>query len=80
MRDHGIQLIQLFDDWNDSLRLFGGHKLRAINPEGFRRFVGMVHQRGMKVIAYISTGFIQRTDPDFRAEWSRKGDFLELGY
>lgn len=80
LRDHGIQLIQVFDDWNDSLRLFGGHKLRAVNPDGFRRFVGMVHQRGMKVIGYVSTGFLQRTDPDFLPEWSRAGDFLELGY
>jgi hypothetical protein len=80
LRDHGIQLIQVFDDWNDSLRLFGGHKLCAVNPDGFRRFVDMVHQRGMKIIAYVSTGFLQRTDPDFRQEWSREGDFLELGY
>ena len=80
LRDHGIQIIQLFDDWNDSLRLFGGDKLSAINPEGMRRFVDMVHQRGMKIIAYISTGFLQRTDPDFRPEWCREGDFLTLGY
>jgi len=80
LKDHGIQLIQVFDDWNDSLRLFGGHKLRAVNPDGFRRFVHMVHNRGMRIIAYVSTGFLQRTDPDFRQEWSREGDFLELGY
>ncbi len=80
LRAHGIQIIQLFDDWNDSLRLFGGHKLSAVNPEGMRRFVGMVHARGMKVIAYVSTGFLQRTDPDFRPEWSREGDFLVLGF
>jgi hypothetical protein len=80
LRDHGIQIIQLFDDWNDSLRLFGGHKLSAVNPEGMRRFVEMVHRRGMKIIAYVSTGFLQRTDPDFRQEWSREGDFLTLGF
>jgi hypothetical protein len=80
LRDHGIQIIQVFDEWNDSLRLFGGHKLRATNPEGFRRFVDMVHRRGMKIMAYVSTGFLQRTDPDFRPEWAREGDYLELGY
>ena len=80
LRDHGIQLIQVFDDWNDSLRLFGGHKLSAVNPEGFRRFVDMVHRRGMKILLYVSTGFLQRTDPDFRPEWSREGDYLVLGY
>ncbi|HPO14204.1 MAG TPA: hypothetical protein PLI09_12235 [Candidatus Hydrogenedentes bacterium] len=80
LKDHGIQIIQVFDDWNDSLRLFGGDKLSAVNPEGFRRFVEMVHRRRMKIILYVSCGFLQRTDPDFRQEWSREGDFLVLGY
>jgi hypothetical protein len=80
LQGHGIKLIQVFDEWNDSLRLFGGHKLKALNPEGFRRFVDMVHRRRMKIIAYVSSGFIQRTDPDFRPEWSRQGDVLRVGY
>ncbi|MFV1968161.1 MAG: hypothetical protein ACC628_22285 [Pirellulaceae bacterium] len=80
LRDHGIQLIQVFDEWNDSLRLFGGDKYTALNPAGSRRFVEMVHQRGMKLLAYVSTGFIEQTDPDFRQEWSRKGDSLHVGY
>jgi len=80
LRDHGIELIQVFDDWNDSLRLFGGDKYSALNPDGFHRFVKMVHRRGMKILAYTSTGFIEDTDPDFRAEWSREGDVLRVGY
>ena len=80
LRDHGIQLIQVFDEWNDSLRLFGGDKYTALNPTGFRRFVDMVHRRGMKVITYLSSGFLQRTDPDLRPEWYRKGDVLVVGY
>lgn len=80
LRDHGIRLIQVFDDWNDSLRLFGGDKFTAVNPAGFRRFVEMVHRRGMKVLAYASTCFLQRTDPDFRQEWAREGDNCVVGY
>ncbi len=80
LRDHGIKLIQVFDEWVDSLRLFGGDKYTALNPEGFRRFVKMVHQRGMKILAYVSTGFIEQTDPDFRQEWSREGETLHVGY
>lgn len=80
LRDEGIQVIQVFDDWNDSLRLFGGDKYSAVNPEGYRRFIELAHARGMKVLTYTSTCFIQRTDPDFRQEWSREGDFLEVGY
>ncbi len=80
LKDHGIQLIQVFDEWNDSLRLHGGDKYTALNPAGFRRFVDMVHRRGMKILTYASTCFLQRTDPDFRQEWSREGDNLVLGY
>lgn len=80
LKDHGIQLIQVFDDWNDSLRLFGGDKYTALNPAGFRHFLEMAHRRGMKVLAYASTGFLQWTDPDFRQEWSPEGSRCSLGF
>lgn len=80
LRDHGIQVLQVFDDWNDSLRLFGGDKYTAVNPSGYRRFIEMVHKRGMKVLTYTSSCFLERAHPDFRQEWSREGDFLEVGY
>ena len=76
----GIQLLQVFDDWNDSLRLFGGDKYSAVNEAGYRRFLDMAHRRGMKVLTYASPCFLQRTDPDFKQEWSREGDFLTVGY
>jgi len=80
LREQGIQLIQVFDEWNDSLRLFGGDKYTALNPAGFRRFIDMVHRRGMKILTYASACFLQRTDPDFRQEWSSEGDNLSVGY
>ncbi|MDQ2839776.1 MAG: alpha-amylase family protein [Acidobacteriota bacterium] len=67
----GIRLIQIMEDWNDLLRLFGGNKFTAVNPAGLRRFIGMAHKRGMKVILYSSTGYMQEGDPDLRDEWVR---------
>ena len=32
------------------------------------------------MIVYVSSGFFQRTDPDFRAEWARDQDLVELHY
>lgn len=78
LREHGIGLIQLHEEWNDSQRLFGGHKFAPLNPKGFRRFVEMVHERGMRVIVYASSGFFERTDPDFREEWARPQDLVEI--
>ena len=71
---HGIRLIHVHEDWNDSQRLFGSHKLDALNPAGFRRFVEMVHRRGMKVIVYASSGYFEKNDPDFRGEWTDAND------
>ena len=80
LKEHGIQLIQVMDEWNDRYGLFGGNKLTAVNPEGFARFVGMVHQRGIKIIAYASTGYFAGSDPDYRKEWARPGDICGAGW
>jgi len=78
LRAHGIELIQVHEEWSDSQRLFGGHKLAPVNPAGFRRFVDMVHKRGMRLLVYVSSGFFQRTDPDFRPEWAGPVDLIEI--
>jgi len=74
LADHGIQLIQVMDEWNDRYGLFGGNKLTAVNPDGFRRFVAMVHKRGIKILAYASSGYFAGSDPDHRKQWARPGD------
>lgn len=80
LKDHGIRLIQLHEEWNDSQRLFGAHKFAPLNAAGFRRFIDLAHQRGMKVIVYASSGFFEKRDPDFRPEWARDQDLVELFY
>jgi hypothetical protein len=80
LRDHGVQLVQVHEEWNDSQRLFGGNKFTPVNPAGFRRFVEMVHRRGMKLIVYVSSGYFERTDPDFRRQWARNQDLVEIYY
>ena len=76
LKDEGIQLIHVMDEWNDRYGLFGRNKLTAVNPEGFRRFVTMVHERGIKILAYASSGYFAGHDPDYRKEWSRPGDAI----
>ncbi|QEH35350.1 hypothetical protein OJF2_39010 [Aquisphaera giovannonii] len=74
LKEHGIRLIHVMDEWNDRYGLFGRNKLTAVNPDGFRRFVDMVHARGIKVLAYASSGYFVGSDPDYRKAWSRPGD------
>jgi len=77
LKDHGIQLIQVMDEWNDRYGLFGGNKFTAVNPGGFRRFVAMVHKRGIKILAYASSGYFNASDPDYRKEWTQPGDGID---
>lgn len=80
LKEHGIGLIQLHEEWNDSQRLFGGNKFTPLNPAGFRQFIDLAHQRDMKVIVYASSGFFEKRDPAFRQEWARQQDLVELFY
>ena len=80
LKADGIGLIQLHEEWNDSQRLFGANKYSPLNPKGFRLFLDAAHQRGMKVIVYVSSGFFEKRDPEFRPEWARDQDLVELYY
>ena len=70
LSEHGVTLIQIHEEWNDSQRCLGADKLTSHDPEGLREFVDLVHSLGMKVILYASTGFFEASDPDFKPEWA----------
>jgi hypothetical protein len=78
---HGVTLLQLHEEWNDSQRRLGAAKLTSHDPAGLRRFIDLAHSLDMKVIVYASTGFFEATDPDFRREWAHPDSHLvELYY
>jgi len=53
----------------------------ALTGRNSAGFIEMVHRRGMKIITYTSSCFLQRTDPDFSARSeSLEGDNLLVGY
>jgi len=73
---HGVTLIQLHEEWNDSERRLGADKFTCHDPEGLRAFVRLAHSFGIKVILYASTGFFEATDPDFDPAWSHPAAHL----
>jgi len=77
LRAAGIEVVQVMEEWNDLLRLFGADKFTPLNDPGFRRFIRMVQGRGMKLLPYVSACFLDRSDPDLRPEWVRPPD-LEI--
>ena len=67
----GVKLIQIHEEWNDSIRRFGADKYSSHDPEGLQKFVDLCHSLGMKIIPYISTGFFHEFDPDFTEKFCR---------
>ncbi len=62
--------------WNDWCGLFGKGVFEAINEPGLRRFLDEAHRRGLKVISYVSPGYLDVRNPDHRPEWSRGAPHL----
>jgi hypothetical protein len=68
----GVELIQIMEDWNDLLGLHGADKFTSPNPEGLRRFIDAAHQVGIRVLLYVSTGYMQAGDPALDLDWTRE--------
>lgn len=71
MAARGVELIQVHEDWNDAVRLYGADKFNAPDPEGMKDFIRLCHEYGIKIIAYVSSGYFPQDDPDYREEFSR---------
>lgn len=71
MADAGVQLIQLHEDWNDPLCLYGANKYSAVDPQGLKNFVELCHSYGIKVIPYVSTGYFEVKDPSYNPAYSK---------
>ena len=78
----GVELIQIHEEWNDSQRCLGADKFTSHDPEGLHEFVGLAHGLGLKVLPYISSGFFDVKDPDFREEFydPARSRLIELNF
>lgn len=70
MAAHGVELIQIHEEWNDSIRRWGADKFSTFDPKGLQKFVDLCHSFGIKIIPYISSGYLNELDPDFREEFA----------
>ena len=79
MAENGVQLIQLHEEWNDHIRRFGADKYTSHDPEGLDKFIELCHSFGIKVIPYISSGFLHEFDPDFKEEFTIRKLYCRTG-
>ena len=62
--------------WNEWCGLFGKSPFEAINEEGTLRFVEEAHKRGLKVIPYVSPGYVDTQNIIHDPKWSRNAAHL----
>ncbi len=78
--DNGADFIQIHMEWIDIMRYIGGDKFTCPDPDGMKEFVKAAHSHGLKVIAYISSGFFEMTDPDYTEDFKPSNPLIEVYY
>lgn len=74
LAEKGCGLIQIHEEWNDAIRYHGADKYSCPDKEGLKEFIKLAHSFGIKVLPYISSGFFDLRDPDFKESFCR-GDY-----
>lgn len=70
MAANGVKLIQIHEEWNDAIRVLGADKFSCFDPDGMRKFIDLCHYVGIKIIPYVSSGYLQEDDLDMRPEFT----------
>ncbi len=68
---HGVDMIQVHEEWNDSIERYGATKYTSHDHEGMLKFVELCHRFGIKVIAYCSSSYIDMRNKDFTPAFLR---------
>ncbi|MBQ9797480.1 MAG: hypothetical protein IJW50_07135 [Clostridia bacterium] len=74
--EKGVGLIQVHEEWNDHIRLYGADKYSSHDREGMKNFIKLCHSFGIKVLPYLSSFYFDRRDPDFRRDFMRYESYL----
>ena len=67
----GVELIQIHEEWNDSIRHLGADKFSSHDPFGLHEFIDLCHKFNIKVIPYISTNYFDERDVDFKESFDK---------
>lgn len=70
LAENGVKMIQLHEEWNDAVWQYGVGKYESHDPVGMKHFVELCHHFGIKILPYISTGYIHEFGPDFREDFT----------
>ncbi|MBQ9545395.1 MAG: hypothetical protein IJV00_09755, partial [Clostridia bacterium] len=69
--ENGVGLIQVHEEWNDTIERYGADKWHSCDPEGMKKFISACHSFGIKIIPYCSSSYIHRYSKFYRESFSR---------
>ncbi|MSR64730.1 MAG: hypothetical protein EXS18_02995 [Verrucomicrobiae bacterium] len=77
---NGVEVIKVHEEWNDSLELHGADKFSAYDADGWREFIRLVHRHRLKIVPYVSSGFLDHRSKHFRLDWIASTSRLDEMY
>lgn len=75
--ENGVDMIQVHEEWNDTIRRFGSDKWHSCDHDGMLQFVQMCHEFGIKILPYCSASYIHQYDKEYDPRFSRCKDGCE---
>ena len=69
--ENGVGLIQVHEEWNDTIEKYGSDKWHSCDHEGMNRFIDLCHNFGLKIIPYCSSSYIHEGSKYYQERFSR---------
>lgn len=76
---NGVELIILWN-WQDFTGFFGKGIFEPVEEKGVKKFVDFAHKKGLKVLLYCSSSFLDIRDPNYNEKWIREIGRLDEAY
>lgn len=69
--ERGFGLIQVHEEWNDTIEKYGSDKWNSCDKEGMKKFIELCHEFGIKIIPYCSSSYIHGGSASFTEKFCR---------
>ncbi|MBR6765791.1 MAG: hypothetical protein IKM06_04825 [Clostridia bacterium] len=80
-KENGVDMIQVHEEWNDTIERYGSDKWHSCDHEGMLKFIEACHSFGIKIIPYCSASYIHCKSKYFDEDFCRcSGGCTDMHY
>lgn len=69
--ENGVDMIQVHEEWNDTIEKYGSDKWKSCDHKGMLEFVALCHECGIRIIPYCSSSYIHKKSASFDERFIR---------